>query len=112
MSPLIARVLALLALAPLILLPVIVLVGLLTGAISAGGIWRDSFDTTRLSPSRILQFVLAVMAAGTILFDVVDSGATHFAPLPPWLTVTAGGGNVVYLGLKLASSRGWLGGNH
>jgi hypothetical protein len=87
-------------------LPVIPLVyGLLTGRISATGLWCDSFAPDQFSPTRVLQFILVVLAAATVLIDLGKSGWTAFAPLPPWLYAAAGGGNFVYLGAKYAAAR-------
>lgn len=99
------QALATVAMVPLLALPLIVVLALLVGAIRPTGLWCDSFDPTRVSPTRITQFIFALVAAAAALIGLARSGGTAFADLPPWLVAVAGGGNLIYLGAKWTAAR-------
>ena len=85
---------------PLLLpLTMITLCGL-TGRISAGGLWRDSFNSGKLSPVRVYQTMAMLGAAGCVLIGLAQNNFTAFAPVPDWLFAAAGGGNAAYIGSK------------
>jgi len=87
-------------------LPLLLIVyGALNGRVATTGLWRDSFETSRLSPARVFQFIMTVLAAAVIIAGLAQSGWTEFASLPRWLSVTAASGNLVYLGAKFAGAR-------
>lgn len=91
--------------APLVVPAIFLILGLLCGLIRPTGIWRNSFAPEELSPARIVQFIATVAAASGILIALAQTGATSFPPVPEWLAAAAGGGNLVYLGTKLAAAR-------
>ena len=61
--------------APLVAFPVII--ALAMGAIHPTGLWRDSFDTTQLSPARITQSIFA-LAAAAVLSGLGQNDGTAF----------------------------------
>lgn len=63
--------------APLVAFPVIVIITLAMGAIHPTGLWRDSFDTTQLSPARITQSIFA-LAAAAVLSGLGQNDGTAF----------------------------------
>ena len=89
-----------LAFAPLVLLPGVIVLALLMGGINPAGVWRDSFDPVSHSPARVFQFIAALASVAAVLIGLGESGWTAFAPLPSWLAAAAGGGNFVYLAAK------------
>jgi hypothetical protein len=92
-------------LVPVVMLPLAIAVAMLTGRMSLGGLWRDSFDLQAFSVSRLYQSLAVLTVAGTTLMGVAANGATAFPPIPGWLLALAGGGDAVYLGAKWLSSR-------
>ena len=100
------QAMAIAVMAPLLALPLVLVLALLVGAIRPVGIWRDSFDPTRTSPTRITQFVFTLAAAAAALIGLAHSGGTAFTDVPPWLFAAAGGGNLLYVGAKWTAARG------
>jgi len=99
------QAMAVAAMAPLLLLPLVLVLALLTGAIRPTGLWRDSFDPTQPSPTRISQFIFVLAAAAAALIGLAQTGGTAFVDVPPWLVSAAGGGNLLYLGAKWTAAR-------
>jgi len=96
---------AIVLMVPLIVLPVLLILAILTGLMPIGGIWRDSFDPGSFSPTRLFQSVVAVSVSITMLIGLAGTGGNSFPPLPAWVLAVAGGGNVLYLGAKWNTSR-------
>jgi hypothetical protein len=104
-TPVLATLMAIVLLVPVVILPLAIAAAMLTGRMSVGGLWRDSFDLQAFSVSRLYQSLAVFAVAGTTLMGLAANGATAFPPIPGWLLTLAGGGNVVYLGTKWLSSR-------
>ncbi len=89
----------------LVALPALLVLAVLVGSINAAGIWRDSFDPVRISPTRIAQLIIVFATAFAALIGLARSGGTAFSDVPPWALSVAGGGNLFYLGAKWAAAR-------
>jgi hypothetical protein len=99
------QTMTILAMAPLVIFPPIVMLALLTGAIRPAGLWSHDANATQISPARVMQFIFGLGAVAAALIGLAQSGGTAFAPLPQWLFIAAGGGNILYLGAKWNASR-------